>query len=399
MKSYKCLITDHKGKISSIRKEALSKEEAFNSFNGTDYIPLEITEIKTKNNRKSSRKKTKIVLDFTQIMDQLVTSGLSIKDSLEILSTMDNKSGSSALSANLLEMIKKGYSFASSVNEFTDYFSAVYRGIINVGDKIGSVEKIFPKLKSYLEDQKKIKDKISSALLYPILVLITASLSFIAMIFFVFPKLRNMFAEFGGTTAIKLEQNIHNIELGLIIYLITIIAIILFIIIVRTIAKRNDSVRYTFDNFVLKLPIIGKITIYKEILNFSFAMETLVSSGITIEAALQESMAVLTNKAFEKALSDIRTRIIKGESLSTAFAKHNVFPSYITKWMLVGERSGNTEQIFTQIKKYYQSEIDIITTKFMALIEPALIILIGIILITLIITVVIPVFSMYGEIL
>ena len=150
MKSYKCLITDHKGKISSIRKEAFSKEEAFNSFNGTDYIPLEITEIKTKNNRKSSRKKTKIVLDFTQIMDQLVTSGLSIKDSLEILSTMDNKSGSSALSANLLEMIKKGYSFASSVNEFTDYFSAVYRGIINVGDKIGSVEKIFPKLKSYL---------------------------------------------------------------------------------------------------------------------------------------------------------------------------------------------------------------------------------------------------------
>lgn len=399
MKSYKCLITDHKGKISSIRKEALSKEEAFNSFNGTDYIPLEITEIKTKNNRKSSRKKTKIVLDFTQIMDQLVTSGLSIKDSLEILSTMDNKSGSSALSANLLEMIKKGYSFASSVNEFTDYFSSVYRGIINVGDKIGSVEKIFPKLKSYLEDQKKIKDKISSALLYPILVLITASFAFIAMIFFVFPKLKNMFAEFGGTAALKLEQNIHNIELGLIIYLIIIIAIISFIMIVRTIAKRNDSVRYTFDNFVLKLPIIGKITIYKEILNFSFAMETLVSSGITIEAALQESMAVLTNKAFEKALSDIRTRIIKGESLSSAFAKHNVFPSYITKWMLVGERSGNTEQIFTQIKKYYQSEIGIITTKFMALIEPALIILIGIILITLIITVVIPVFSMYGEIL
>ncbi len=399
MKSYKCLITDHKGKISSIRKEALSKEEAFNSFNGTDYIPLEITEIKTKNNRKSSRKKTKIVLDFTQIMDQLVTSGLSIKDSLEILSTMDNKSGSSALSANLLEMIKKGYSFASSVNEFTDYFSAVYRGIINVGDKIGSVEKIFPKLKSYLEEQKKIKDKISNALLYPILVLITASFAFIAMLFFVFPKLKNMFAEFGGTAALKLEQNIHNIELGLIIYLIIIIAIISFIMIVRTIAKRNDSVRYTFDNFVLKLPIIGKITIYKEILNFSFAMETLVSSGITIEAALQESMAVLTNKAFEKALYDIRTRIIKGESLSTAFAKHNVFPSYITKWMLVGERSGNTEQIFTQIKKYYQSEIDIITTKFMALIEPALIILIGIILITLIITVVIPVFSMYGEIL
>lgn len=399
MKSYKCLITDHKGKISSIRKEALSKAEAFNSFNGTDYIPLEITEIKTKNNRKSSRKKTKIVLDFTQIMDQLLTSGLSIKDSLEILSTMDNKNGCSALSANLLDMIKKGYSFASSVNEYNDYFSPVYRGIINIGDKIGSVEKIFPKLKSYLENQKKIKDKISSALLYPILVLITASLAFIAMIFFVFPKLKKMFTEFGGIAAIKLEQNIHNIELGLIIYLITIISILIIVVILRTIAKRNDSVRYTFDNLVLKLPIIGKISTYKEILNFSFAMETLVSSGITIESALQESMTVLTNKAFEKALSDIRTRIIKGESLSSAFAKHNVFPSYITKWILVGERSGNTEQIFTQIRKYYQSEIDIITTKFMALIEPALIILIGIILITLIITVVIPVFSMYGEIL
>lgn len=332
-------------------------------------------------------------------MEQLIASGLSIKDSLEILTVIEKKGKVSNLATELLGMIKKGISFASAIDTLKNYFPPVYRGIINVGDRIGSVEKIFPKLRSYLESQKKIKDKISSALLYPILVLFTAVIAFLAMIFFVFPKLKDMFAEFGGTAAIKLEQNINRMQTGLLLFVI-IVAVLVFVgYIFAVLSKSNNKIKLFIDSYLLKLPIIGKFIIYRETLNFAFAMETLTASGITIETAINESLSVLSNQVYVEALKDVNNRIIKGESLSQAFSAHKVFPSYLTKWMLVGEKSGKTEQIFSQIKNYFQNEIDLFTSKFMSLFEPALIIIIGVFLVILIITVVVPVFSLYGEII
>ena len=131
------------------------------------------------------------MLEFTQIMEQLINSGLSIKDALEISSLINKKNDN--LETKIYKQIQKGISFAEAVNQMTNVFSPVYRGIISVGDRIGSVEKIFPRLRLYLETQKKIKDKLMGALIYPIIVLVTTLLVFTAMIFFVFPKLKTMF--------------------------------------------------------------------------------------------------------------------------------------------------------------------------------------------------------------
>jgi len=370
-----------------------------NSFLGTDFIPLEIKEIKTKVNHHISKKNTKTVLEFTQVMNQLISSGLTIKDSLEILSTMGEKNGSSKLALMIFEKIQKGDSFAKSVNELSNFFPAVYRGIINVGDRVGSIEKIFPKLKNYLENQKKINEKLANALLYPVLVLITAVLAFIAMIFFVFPKLEDMFSEFGGTVADKMQQNISQMETGVIVFLFVILGVLIVTNLLFAFAKKNQQLKYQLDNLILKFPLISRIIVYKEILNFSFAMETLTASGISIESALLESISVLTNDVFKKSIQDVRNRIIKGESLSNSFSRHKFFPSYFVQWIMVGEKSGKTDQIFTEIKNYFQSEIDTVTAKFMAIIEPSLIIIVGVVLIFFIITIVLPVFSLYGEIL
>lgn len=332
-------------------------------------------------------------------MEQLISSGLSIKDSLEILSTINGKEKSSVLANKILELIKKGTSFATAVDSLQNYFPSIYRGIIRVGNKIGSVEKIFPKLKDYLENQKKIKDKIASALLYPMLVLITAVVAFSTMVLFVFPKLKTMFIELGGTAAIKLEQNINRMESTFIFILILFIVVTVTLILIMQFSKTNIKLKVFIDSIKLKIPLINKYILYREILNFSFAMETLTSSGITIENAIEESLSVISNEAIKNALENVNKKIVKGESLSKSFESQKVFPIYLTKWMLVGEKSGKTDQIFSQIKKYYQSEIDIFTTKFMALIEPILILLIGLILIILIFTIVIPVFSLYGELL
>ena len=342
---------------------------------------------------------SKKVLDFTQIMEQLLASGLSIKDALEVTTLISNKKKNEYIASSLYNKIQKGTSFAAAVNEMPLIFSPVYRGIITVGDKVGSVEKIFPRLRIYLETQKKIKYNLISALIYPAVVVLTAVIAFTAMIFFVFPKLKLMFMDFGGDAAIQLEANI--VKMGNVFKggLFLIILVVILSLIFKISSKTNKNIRLLKDSFLLKLPIIGKFITYLETLNFSFAMETLTAGGVTIENALKESKSVISNECFIKTIDAVHDCILGGESLSVAFAKYKIFPEYMTKWMYVGERSGRPEQVFAQIRNYFQNEIDLYTSKFMSLIEPSLIILVGMVLIILIITIIVPVFSLYGSIL
>ncbi len=331
-------------------------------------------------------------------MEQLINSGLSIKDALEVSSLINKKNDN--ISTILFEQIQKGISFAEAVNRLDYIFPPVYRGIISVGDKVGSVEKIFPRLRLYLETQKKIKDKLLGAMLYPLIVLTTAFFVFVAMIFFVFPKLKMMFVEFGGEAAALLEKNINRMETGFIIILAFFLFIFASITIVKLLANKNHSLKILLDTITLKIPILGKFLTYLETLHFSFAMETLIAGGITIEDSIQESKSVLTNSAYKDCLENVKTRITRGESLSEAFSIHDkIFPDYMIKWMMVGEKSGKPEQVFSQLRNYFQTEIDLYTTKFMTLIEPALIVFIGLFLVVLIIEVIVPVFSLYGSIL
>jgi len=398
---YKCILTDKNGKIKTITKEGNSPSDIINSFANSEFIPLDIIQLKSKQNKYTHKKNSKLVLEFTQIMDQLITSGLSIKDALEVSSTINTShKNKNDISAMILEKIKKGISFAEAINEMDFVFPSVYRGIISVGDKIGSIEKIFPRLKLYLETKKKIKDKISSALLYPLIVLSTALCVFIGMLVFVFPKLKNMFIDFGGDAATILEKNITNIEKGFVTFFLILSLLFISILILVLIAKKDSSLKERLSKFLLKLPILGKYFTYLESLNFTFAMETLISGGISVEDAIQESVTVLSNFAYKTALLDIKNRITQGESLSYAFSvHHDIFPEYMIKWMLVGEKSGKPEFVFSQLRTYFQTEIDLITSKFMNLIEPILIIFIGIVLIILIVNIIVPMFSLYGSIL
>lgn len=332
-------------------------------------------------------------------MEQLLNSGLSIKDSLEIISLMDKKKKDDNISSIILEKIQKGNSFADAVNSLPEIFSSVYRGIIAVGDRVGSVEKIFPRLRIYLETQKKIKDKLISSIIYPSMVIITVIITFISMLAFVFPKLKIMFAEFGGEAAVILENNITKLEACFYSLIILIICCIISILLFNLFSIKNKSLKLLKDSFLLRLPVIGRFIVYLETLNFSFAMETLTAGGITIENAISEAKAVVSNEKYKKSLEDVNQRIIRGELLSEAFSLQTIFPEYMSKWIIVSEKSGKPEQVFSQIRNYFQNEIDQYTTRFMALIEPSLIILVGILLIILVITVIVPIFSLYGSIL
>ena len=127
-------------------------------------------------------------------------------------------------------------------------------------------------------------------------------------------------------------------------------------------------------------------------------MHTLLEGGYTLEDALEESKKVVNNVAFQSSISRIRDKIIKGDELSKAFLEESVFSEHISKWIAIGERSGHMKQVFQQLSQYYQNEIDKWITRFMGMIEPALILLVGVVVVLIVVFFITPIFSMYEQV-
>ena len=231
------------------------------------------------------------------------------------------------------------------------------------------------------------------------MVLFTALLGGLAISLFVFPKLQVMFQELGGESANLLNKNISKLKISMIIILIIISALTFLFVIIISLSRKKHSVKLFMDFYLIKIPFLSKIIKYWNTMNFAFAMETLTSGGVSIESAILESRNVVTNLIYKDALEKVSCDLQKGCSLSLAFSKHSVFPDYIYKWLIVGEKSGKTDTVFLQIRNYFQETVEKIIQRFMSLIEPALIIIIGIVILVFVITIVVPLFSIYGGIL
>jgi type II secretory pathway component PulF len=337
----------------------------------------------------------KEVLEFTEMMELLLESGLSIRDALEALAVMDNSSSAAfpektSLGKTLLGYVHRGATFAQAVNMMEE-FPPIYRGMIRVGNSAGSVEKIFPRLGAYLRDRKKLRDKISGALAYPALVLTVALLGTMGLIFFVMPRMELIFAGFGGDAGNSIRRNVRSLELALGVpaALAALLAGALGIL-------RKNSV---IDRLALALPLAGEFILSWESFNFVFAMEVLTGGGIPVEDAILEAAGLVSNGAYRHSLLQAREGVLNGESLARAFLENPFCPPCMGHWTAIGERSGKTEQVFAQLRSYFQGELERRSSKFILLIEPAMIAVIGMAILALVAGILLPLFSVYGTIL
>ncbi|MDR2482868.1 MAG: type II secretion system F family protein [Treponema sp.] len=353
------------------------------------------------------------VLDFTGMMALLIESGLSLRDALEVFASADKQSPAGRLGNELSRLIRRGVSFAGAVASMEDTFPPMYRGMVRVGDRVGSVERIFPRLSEYLLGQKQLREKIAAALTYPLFVLALAVLGTLGLVFCVMPRLETIFGGFGGEQAARIQANIRVIKALLLCFACGIAAPALALAGLKLFGKAGTAsggatggalcgrnlLLDRVDRLLLKLPLAGGFIAAWESLNFSFAMEVLAGGGVPVEAALREASAVLGNAACRHGLERIRERVINGGSLSGAFMREGIFPPYMERWLAVGERSGQTERVFAQIRAYFQEEINQRTSRLLLLIEPALIAVIGAVILGLVAGIVLPLFSMYGSII
>jgi type II secretory pathway component PulF len=332
-------------------------------------------------------------------MATLLQSGLTIQAALELCKSIAANSKTAALSQAILSGLNRGMPLNQVLKMYASAFSPLYRSLIRLGEQTGSVAGVFARMGSYLQSEKRIRGKLANVIWYPVLVLCLAVVGCFGIIFYVMPRMAEIFSTFNVGTNANAALELGNIyrslwvSLGIFIFLL---AAAIFILVAR---KISESFALLTDSLLLSLPLLGPFIQSLQTLDFSFAMEMLTSSGITVSNALKESASVITNRAFSGAVLDVHYKLQRGEKLSTAFFGYKAFPEYIGTWVTVGEKTGAVELVFSQIRSFFQSDVEQGSERLMRMIEPVLTIVTGLIVLVLIIQFVLPIFSLYGRIM
>ncbi|MCX7030480.1 MAG: type II secretion system F family protein [Spirochaetes bacterium] len=400
MPVYVCRVADAKGQIGEFLREAASEESCLREVTEKHPYVLSIVELpEGRAERLSRRCSRRLVQDLTEMLALTLASGLSLRDALEVAQTVFPRGEGNELVALLRERLSRGGSFTEALETAGAGFPPLYTGMVRVGERIGSLDQVFGLLSASLKREKTLRNRFSSALIYPAIVLGVAVLSAVFIVAVLFPRLREIFGQLGPAAAGNVESLMNGLGTAL-----TVVGSVLCLLIalcagVLAARRRGGRPAVRIDRFLLAVPLVSTFFRQRELLNFTFAMEALTAAGVGVEEALAEGAGVLTNLALAEEVRAIREHVLRGERISEAFAASELFPDRIARWMAIGERVGHVEKVFGQLRAYYQMEVDKWIDRLMALIEPALIAGLGILMIAFVVFFIIPVFSLYGTIL
>jgi len=391
-------VRDRKGKAFTGNMEGENREVVASRLQEMDYFITSVSE-KKKNILFSNQTtlfqniKLRDLTIFYRQFSTMVNAGLTLVNSLDILTEqVENK----ALS-NIIKIVKSdieaGFTLSNAMAKHPQVFSELYISMIRAGEVGGVLDEILKKIADLMEKEFAIKQKIKSAMAYPSFVIGAAALMTIFMLTFILPQFVGVFAQFGGELP-ALTQFFVTLT-----YLFNKYWYIFFMVIGGlTFAflayVKTTNGKLNFDKFKLSAPIFGEINRKGAIARFTRIFGTLIKSGVPILEALSVSSNAIGNLVISKAVLDAKIKIKEGQSISGPLAASGVFPPMVTQMIMVGEESGELEEMLVNVANFYDQEVDRTVEKLTAIIEPLMMVFIGLTIGTMIIAMYLPIFNM-----
>jgi general secretion pathway protein F len=329
----------------------------------------------------------------TRQLATLLDANLSINDALKITADQLNNKKLSEVLYILREDIIQGKRLANSMKKYNKIFSNTYISLVSAGDSSGNLSKIFNDLADYLEDSLITKQKITSALTYPIILFTFSILVIVGLLNFVLPTVVDQFTRSGtelpGLTSFLLLIS-NNIVL--IILVLGLVLTSSYVTYRNFIKKPNNHVdaHYKF----LRIPLIGKFILFVQLERYTKTMSLLLASGVNLDKAMIDGQIVITNKYIEDKLIDIQKNVIEGKDFALAIQKIQIFPDIFKQLISSGYRSGNLSKMFLKTSDYLKSEIESKRNIFLSLLDPFVIIFMGGFIMMIVLAILIPIMQM-----
>ena len=392
MPTYNYIALNNNGSKKKGILSASSERETRKYIKDLQLTPISVAISTSRPSFRSKIKNKEIVL-MTRQLATLLEANTSIVDALKITADQLNNKDLISIILNLREDVIQGKRLGQSMKKYPDVFNNTYSSLVTAGDSSGSLDLIFNKLADYLEESASIRQKVISALTYPIILIGFSIVVIFALLTFVLPQVIGQFVKAGAELPL-----ITNLLIGLsnniFIIILSIAILSAFVIFGYRKYISNIENHISAHKKLLNLPLIGNFILVSEIERFSSTMALIMESGTNLDLALEESSKVFNNKYLNHIVMNAKKDTVEGKDFIFSFNKTKVFPNIFMQLISSGYKSGNLVKMFYKASDFLRNEIDTKRSIFLSLLEPLVIIFMGGFIMLIVLAILIPIMQM-----
>ena len=338
--------------------------------------------------------KGKTLMIFTRQLATLIDAGLPLLRGLTVLAKQEPDPVLRKVIVNLAETVQGGGTFSESLAGHPRIFSKLYVNMVKAGELGGVLELVLLRLAEFQEKAQKIKNKVVSAMFYPIIVLLIAILIMGFLLVFIVPKFEAIFADMlGGKPLPALTQFVIGASTFVKSNILVIIGAFIAITLLLKLVAKTRKGAYILDNFKLRMPLFGNLTRKSSISRFSRTLGTLVTSGVPILQALNITRETAGNSVVASAITKVHDSVKEGESIVHPLEVSGVFPPMVISMIDVGEETGQLPEMLLKIAEVYDDEVDNAVSGLTSLLEPIMIVFLAVVVGTIVIALFLPLIS------
>jgi len=371
--------------------EAADEKSAIERLKNSGVIPLKVAAPEEGIRKKfTSRSSKGDLLTFTTELSVLLSAGLPLDRSLNILSEISENKEMKNVIQSVLKSIREGTSFSEALQKHSRIFPKLYVNMIRAGEAGGVLDVVLEKLNEFLESTKALKDHIVSVMVYPIILTVTGGISIIILLTFVLPKFSTIFAELGGSIPLPTQILLTFSNTMKSYWWIVLSVMIAGWVIFRNYVK-SDIGRYKWDAF--KLKVMGEVIKKLETARFCRTLGTLLKSGVPLLQALNNAKDVISNQVIASAIDAVPEGAKEGKSIAVSLSNANVFPPLALSMIKVGEETGQLDNMLIKVASTYEKSLNVAIKRFVSLLEPAMILGMGLVIGFIVISMLMAIFS------
>ncbi len=342
------------------------------------------------------RVKLRDLVVFSRQFATMIDAGLSVVKCLDILQKQARNPKMKQVTGDVKRDVAGGMSLTEALQKHPRIFSPLYVNMIRSAEAGGILDQVLDRLATFLEKEQETRNKIKSAMTYPAVVFCFACLMLVGLLFFVLPKFKGIFETMGLelplTTKLMLNSSTYMKN-----YWYIALVVIIGIVVVAKLFARTERGKYALDAAKLQLPVFGDLILKTCVSRFARTFGTLITSGVPVLRALDIVSETAGNRVVAETVIRARTSIKEGEKISTPLFGSKIFPVMVTQMIAIGEETGRLDQMLGKVANFYDDEVDNTLKSLTSLIEPLMIVGLGLIVGFIAVSVISPIYELVGS--
>ena len=381
------------GELKSATVDAPSRDDVIKQLKQQRLAVVKIDEGTAQKKKRMGRIKMRDIVIFTRQFSTMINSGLPLVQALDILAQQSENPALKDVTRQVVFDVESGNTVADALRKHPKAFTELYVNMVAAGEAGGILDTILMRLAVFMEKNDALVRKVKGAMIYPGVIMSVAAIAITVLLIFVIPTFQTMFAS--ANIALPLPTRIvigmsHALKTY---WYVVVAAIGIAVFSLKRYYATSDG-KLAIDRIMLKAPVLGDVLRKSAVSRFTRTLGTLISSGVSILDGLEITAKTSGNRVIQDAIMESRASIAGGETIAAPLKKSQVFPPMVISMIAVGEQTGGLDEMLTKIADFYDEEVDAAVSGLLALMEPVMIVFLGVVVGGMVVAMYLPIFDM-----